>query len=269
MNLWQRLRLWHRACRYALRTERQEIALVRAAIGPGDLVLDVGAHKAAFTFWMARRVGSRGRVLAFEPNPLLADYLREVADCFSAGVVEVEAAALSNREGTAVLHFPGAHLGSASLELAQDVLQPPLEVPVTSLDRFLETHPPDRPMRLIKCDVESHELAVLQGAAASLRRDRPILLLESGDPQRDPQRLEPVAALLQSWGFEGHLFCGPRLVPLDQPIAGPQRRRPDDHCNYVFFHPARDRLLRSRYPYRFAPVTGGSDSPPRLRRGIR
>ena len=62
-----------------------------------------------------------------------------------------------------MLHFPGEHLGSASLELDDDVLQPPIDVNTLRLDDYFDSISWTEPLRLIKCDVEYHELAVAQG----------------------------------------------------------------------------------------------------------
>lgn len=249
MNLASRARLWHRAWRYRLRTERQEIAFVRSLIAPGDLVLDIGAHKAAFSYWMAKRAGRAGRVIAFEPNPLLATYLRDVASCFPVGSIRVVDVALSDRCGTAELHFPGSHLGSASIELKRDVLQGPIEVPIATLDEYLASTGPHPPVRFIKCDVESHELAVFRGAIKTLRRDRPVLLFESGDFEQRPERLAPVNEFLRAIGYAGHFFSNSRLYPISDYVGGEYNLSREKHQNYVYFDPTVYRLTRRRVPY--------------------
>ncbi len=44
-------------------------------------------------------------------------------------------------------------------------------------------------IRLIKIDAEDHDLAVLQGAEKLISRDRPILIVESGEAGPIPQWL--------------------------------------------------------------------------------
>ena len=235
MSLQRRIRLIHRAWRYRLHAERNEIALVRSVLRPGDVVADIGAHKAAFTYWMAKQVVG-GCVFAFEPNPQLAEYLREIAGDFPQNRVRVVETALSDRQGTAVLHFPGDHLGSASLELAEDVLQPPIEVATVSLDQYFESINWKTPLRLIKCDVEYHELAVLRGAERTLSRHKPILLVESGDFVNEPFRLQPVHRYLNEIGYRGCFFHKSRLVPIEHYDPATHTPVNDDHQNYVYAH---------------------------------
>ena len=78
MGLKQRLKLRWRAWRYRLRLDAEEIALVRATLQPGDVAVDIGAHKGAYTYWMAKGVGGSGRVFSFEPQPVLCRALQGV-----------------------------------------------------------------------------------------------------------------------------------------------------------------------------------------------
>ena len=48
---------------------------VEAALKPGMVAIDVGANVGYFSMLMAERVGSAGRVQAFEPNPSMAGWL--------------------------------------------------------------------------------------------------------------------------------------------------------------------------------------------------
>jgi FkbM family methyltransferase len=239
VNLKDRLRLLHRAWRYALRAERHEIALVRRLVRPGECVVDIGAHKAAFTYWMARRVGKEGLVLAFEPIPELAEYLRHFAGRFPEGRVKVFERGLSDQEGTATLHFAGDHLGGTSLEIAQDVMRPPIEVSITTLDRCLSDLGLDRPVSFIKCDVEHHELAVFRGARDTLARDKPILLFESDNLVSGQDVCKPVFEFLECEGFVGYFFHNSALCPIDQFDRQKHRVRDDANQNFVFVHPER------------------------------
>ena len=60
-----RLKWTYRAWRYRQRLERQEIRLLLRHLAAGDVAVDVGAHKGAYTYWMRRAVGASGKVYAF------------------------------------------------------------------------------------------------------------------------------------------------------------------------------------------------------------
>ena len=91
------IRFLLRAWRYRLKVEAEEIRHIRRSVSSGDTVIDVGAHKGAFTYWLSRAVGPQGRVLAFEPQPEVADYLRQATRYFRLDNVEILESALSTK----------------------------------------------------------------------------------------------------------------------------------------------------------------------------
>jgi len=35
----------------------------------GEVVIDVGAHKGGYLYWMSKKVGSKGKVMPLNPRP--------------------------------------------------------------------------------------------------------------------------------------------------------------------------------------------------------
>ena len=77
----QRLRYLWRAFNYRRRVNREEIEFLAGRVRPGDSVIDVGAHKGGFLYWLRHQVTASGRVYGFEPQPQLAQYLKESWRC--------------------------------------------------------------------------------------------------------------------------------------------------------------------------------------------
>ena len=69
----------HRAWRYRLRTERDELAYMRSLDLAGRTLVDIGAHRGLYSYWMSKAAGRRGRVVSFEPQP-------EMLEAFKAAV---------------------------------------------------------------------------------------------------------------------------------------------------------------------------------------
>jgi len=144
-------------------------AQIMAELRRGDTLVDVGAHLGLYTVAAARRVGSAGRVVAFEPDPesfaLLAAHVRlnGVADR-----VELVKAAVGDRNGRVPFR------GGRQLESCVLAIAPPGErtVPCVSLDDALGK----RHVDVLKIDVEGYEVHVLRGARRLLR-----------DPARRPR----------------------------------------------------------------------------------
>lgn len=120
----------------------------------GDVVVDVGAFIGLYTIALAKRVGSRGAVIAFEPDPTNFAWLqRHVALNHVEPTVTLLCAAVADRAGEAgfLSRHNESHLGS--------VQDGGLTVPVTTLD---EAFPRQR-VDLLKVDVEGYEEQVLRG----------------------------------------------------------------------------------------------------------
>jgi FkbM family methyltransferase len=180
-------------------------------VRPGQLVLDVGAHLGFFTLLASRLVGESGRVIALEPDPVMTEHLH--ANVARNGVANVTALQAAVGESVSTLSFaPGAGAGVGHLDPDGSLV-----VEVTTLDalaeRFGEPH-------LLKVDVEGGELNVLRGGRATLRRARPVLIVEVHGPQIGEQ----VATMLRELGYDlrpvdpgghlrDHLLAVPRAEP--------------------------------------------------------
>lgn len=211
-GLGERLHFLHRCLRYRLRTERLPLATLAGLRLRDATVLDIGANRGIYCFWMARAIGPGGRLIAFEPQPELGAALRELAARHAWPGFELHALGLSDAPGRLTMRRTRVGDGSATLDdaaaasmAAHTPLQAPFEVPVARLDDLLDRLP--RPVRFIKCDVEGHELAVVRGARALLAQDRPALQLEArADDPRTLELIDELAAL----GYRGVLMLDGR-----------------------------------------------------------
>ena len=134
-------------------------------LAAGDqLAVDVGANIGYFTGLLACRAA---QVIAFEPNPRLHRFVK--ANIAAWGVVgervELDLRAVSDHEGTAVLHLPAAYaanFGVATLEASEETES--FEVATVRLDDVIA----GRAVGLLKIDVEGHEMTAFEGARESL-----------------------------------------------------------------------------------------------------
>jgi FkbM family methyltransferase len=213
MRALEYVRLRLRARRVSRQGDAAEIAWLTRTLRPGTTVLDVGAHKGAYTWWLRRAVGASGRVVAFEPQPLLVHRLREVAAPWPN--VRVEWLALSSRNGELELHIPkGGPSPVATLEPRAGADFDNVTVPVTTLDDYAAVHDIGS-VGFIKVDVEGHELEFFRGAEQLLRRDRPLLLFECEARHRS-DGVAPVFEWLLALGYTGSFFHGSTLRPLTE-----------------------------------------------------
>src|SRR5205823_1478851 len=67
----------------------------------------------------------------------------------------------------------------------------------------------------IKVDVEGHELAVMRGAAETLKRHHPALLIEAASQHR-PAALPTLASYLSEFGYHGLFLRDGRPFDIEQ-----------------------------------------------------
>jgi FkbM family methyltransferase len=144
------------------------------AADPGFVMFDVGANMGLYGGLAASMFDPR-LVHAFEPAPATASVARRIAKR-NRLPVEVHEIALSSRTGTAQLHISPVSDASNSLVPGFRDTDVRIDVATTTLDAFVDLtgdHPD-----ILKIDVETHELAVLEGGRRTIEQDRPVIILE-------------------------------------------------------------------------------------------
>ena len=214
MPLATKWRFVHRGLKTRFLDHRAELAALLAALSPADVAVDVGAHKGSFV-WSLSRAVPKGRVVAFEPQPYLAGYLRDACQAARLDNVVVEAVGVSDRRGTAALAVidSGTHSHGASFEpaLAERERCRVIDVPTVSLDEYF--HGQQAHIGAIKIDAEGHELAVLKGAAGIIAAHRPSILCESEDRHKAGGTVAAVIAFMAAQNYSGYFFDQSALRP--------------------------------------------------------
>jgi FkbM family methyltransferase len=211
---------------HGFRRERSTMISLARLLGRGDVVIEAGGHIGYLTLHCARLVGESGAVHVFEPGPNNLPYLHANVDTIDNIVVAEEA--LGSSSGTAQL-FVEDLTGQNNTMLADageyqrnsrsagvDARTYSIGVPVMTIDDYCADN--RVAPTLLKVDVESFELEVLEGAKATLTRYMPIALVEIA------RREDDVLALMTSLGY-GLFTDDLRRI-----------RTVDPGRNYVFLH---------------------------------
>ncbi len=162
-----------------LRSGNHELAVqrtLRRCLAPGQVFYDLGANLGVFTLLAARLVGPQGKVVAFEPEPDVADRLRRALERNSLSNVTVVEAAVWSKSDSAVFQrsvgSPDQGVGRVANGLSGERC---IVVQTLSLDDFARNAPTPN---VIKCDVEGAEVEVFAGARALLSQHRPTVICE-------------------------------------------------------------------------------------------
>jgi FkbM family methyltransferase len=169
-------------------TDEPDLAAIGLLTKPGDTVFDLGANFGLFTRFLSESVGATGRVFSFEPTADMFSVLANNCSQLGLANTSVHRTALSDRTGTSEMVIPVRDDGSlnhyeASLANGNEGGSDgkTITVETSTLDDFCAHHGIGK-IDFIKCDVEGHELEVLEGARETLLHHRPTLLIEVNDP---------------------------------------------------------------------------------------
>lgn len=157
------------------RDNRNAVVAMAARLRADSNCVDVGAHAGAFLRHIVR-LAPAGRHVAFEPLPPFQERLRR-----DFPQVDLHPCALSDAPGEAEFVYVPSAPGFSGLrerDYPGNPTRERLRVELARLDDLLER---ERPVDLIKIDVEGAELQVLRGAQETLARHRPMILLEHGE----------------------------------------------------------------------------------------
>ncbi len=183
---------------------RGESELFAKLIGPGAVIIEVGANIGAHTVELSRLAGPQGAVIAFEPQRM---------------VFQVLCANLALNSCANVYAFQAA-IGAAPGSIAVPVLDPNRpnnfgglsllgnnageRVPLRTIDEYaLQT------CHLMKLDLEGMEVEALRGAANTIAATRPVLYVENDRKERSAELI----TLLLSWNYRLYSHTPPLFAP--------------------------------------------------------
>jgi FkbM family methyltransferase len=191
--------------------ETQSIKSILKLIQPEWTVLDVGANVGFWTVPLACALHD-GQLHAYEPVPgnfiRLAENVR-VNDVEA--MVRLHSKGLSDRTATMQISLRedfqhGAETGNAAIVIDRsDEKFSCIEIEVTSLDEEVSGNPNIHRIDFIKLDIEGHEDRFLAGAVESIRRFRPVLLMEINEEYYRRRGIDPTD-VFEQW-MQAFCYC--------------------------------------------------------------
>lgn len=180
---------------------------LRRLLPPDSIIIDVGAHSGQHVKLFAAMI-PEGTVFAFEPGSYAYSILRRVADWRRIKNVVLINEGLSDKTMIETLYMPLKRRGSIGFGLShvgagndgrKTIAE---EIRLTTLDLFVAHQGLNR-IDFIKVDIEGWEAHFLRGAAASIARLRPSLLLEVNKKAlaRAASRADEIFEMLQPLGY--------------------------------------------------------------------
>jgi FkbM family methyltransferase len=196
----------HRVRSWPISTDEPEAMLLPRLANRSKLSIDVGAAQGSYT---ALLVPLSRRVIAFEPVPQFAEELRKMFS--GTAIVQIEQVALSDQSGSRHMRVRKDSFRStieSGNELRYSANVEAISVKVSSLDEYSFCN-----VGFIKIDVEGHDLAVLRGAADTIHRERPNVLIEVEEQHRRGA-LEDAFGFFKNAGYLGFFLLKGKLESL-------------------------------------------------------
>jgi len=193
------------------RSDEQEINLVKKFIKSGTDSIDVGVYRGVYSYEMSKY---SEKVHSFEPNPIIFKYINKNLKKFIKNI-HLYNFALSNQNKTINLKIPIRNsnsnkeifeeyyeMGKATIHNENNFENyENFEIQTKKIDELNF----DNKISFIKIDVEGHELEVIEGAKNTIKRDKPVLLVEI-EKQYTKKEVAESINFINSLGYKSYFF---------------------------------------------------------------
>lgn len=193
------------------RSDEQEINLVKKFIKSGTDSIDVGVYRGVYSYEMSKY---SEKVHSFEPNPIIFKYINKNLKKFIKNI-HLYNFALSNQNKTMNLKIPIRNsnsnkeifeeyyeMGKATIHNENNFENyENFEIQTKTIDELSF----DNKISFIKIDVEGHELEVIEGAKNTIKRDKPVLLVEI-EKQYTKKEVAESINFINSLGYKSYFF---------------------------------------------------------------
>jgi FkbM family methyltransferase len=154
--------------------EPWETRFVERVTKPGFVFFDVGANIGYFTLLSAKRMGAGCQVHSFEPSSEEFAKLSRNVRLNRFSMIHLNQLAVSDVPGKVYMTETRS---AGTTRIATKTDTPAIEVQAVSLDSYVETLGISR-LDMIKVDIEGAEYKFLLGAFRTLKRFRPLMIIE-------------------------------------------------------------------------------------------
>jgi FkbM family methyltransferase len=179
---------------YLLGTDEPHLQkAIRDYVVAGDTVYDIGANVGYVSLSLAKRVGPKGHVIAFEPIPSSADAFRQNIEINGITNVQLLNLAASDKSGEAVIRMTENSATASLVWHRNETSAVEIHIRAAAIDELVEAGEFGLPT-FVKIDVEGSEGIVLHGMRRTIATAQPVLFVECSDIGRE-----------QAWQLLGEL----------------------------------------------------------------
>jgi len=156
--------------------EPAQTQVVKEHIKEGNVVVDIGAHVGYYTLLFAQLVGPKGKVYAFEPDPVNFELLKKSVEINGYQNVILIQKAVSNKNGKVKLYLGDNNRAINRIyDAKMDDAKEAIEVDSIRLDDYFKNY--EGRIDFIKMDVEGSESSIIDGMHSILRKTKTLKIM--------------------------------------------------------------------------------------------
>ncbi|MFY7666610.1 FkbM family methyltransferase [Flavobacterium sp.] len=196
--------------------EESEIQFLKETLTEGDYFLDIGANIGLFSLFAAEKVGTSGKVIAFEPAPDTFQKLTENIQINNFTNVELHNLGVSDQVSKIPFFVSqnGYDAWNSFGKLTNKSQTISTEVEVKPLDSLLQETDISK-IKLVKIDVEGWEKFVLQGGEHFFKTQQPIVMMEFTESTcfEVGYMVQELYDIMETYGYRWYELKNQQLIP--------------------------------------------------------
>lgn len=157
--------------------EKEEIDFMLRTLNQNDFFIDIGSNIGLFSLIASKKVGSKGKVICFEPSQEIYGRLIENIELNEFKNIEARNIGLSDKEGELKFYFSDQGFDAWNSFAPDSRLKKSINVNASTLDKQLDYIDKSK-IKMVKIDVEGWEKFVIKGGCSFFANYSPIVMVE-------------------------------------------------------------------------------------------
>jgi FkbM family methyltransferase len=202
--------------------ERAELEIIGKYIKKDSVVFDIGANIGTHTLFVANK-STNGKIYSFEPSRNTYSFLlKNIAGLKNVFPINM---AVSDISGISTFYNATDNAYSGLKETGKKPIFQTENVLVVRIDDFVNIQKIER-LDFLKIDVEGFEHQVINGSMETLKRFKPIIMIEICKDQKSKNTPEETINAIINLGYDAFVISGWEMIPFTKVN--------DKDYNYVF-----------------------------------
>lgn len=201
------------------KSKYSELYFTQKIVKEGDTVLDIGANLSYYSYFLAKKIGNSGMLMAVEPIPLFAEVWKKNMSKYKTENIKLFNCALGNEEKNevnmsipivngVVRHGLTKVDGQKNAKAHEKLLE--FKVPMHIGDNLLLNEKLTQ-LNYLKCDVEGYEQFVMPSLKNTISKFKPLIQIElNGKENR-----ENVVGFLLPLNYSIYILANNRLKQIN------------------------------------------------------